>query len=80
MKKIIFFSWLFFQLLAIVYLWVILIITVFTQKSISEMINWEWWLLFIAVDLWSTKFFHGWNSPKKDDGSLPDLDPYDSHR
>ena len=31
-----------------------LVFSVFTGKQIKELLNWDWWVLFFAVDLWAT--------------------------
>jgi hypothetical protein len=32
-----------------------LIYSGFTSTPISELIQWEWWVLFLATDIWATQ-------------------------
>ena len=63
MKKIFVWGWIVANIVAILYLWFVLTYSTFTQKPVSDMINMNWWLVFILTDLWTTNFFDNLKFP-----------------
>jgi len=46
------------QLLLIAYLWCLLLYSLVSGTPIFEiLLNWQWWLVFFGLDMYSTKFF-----------------------
>jgi hypothetical protein len=55
-KSFFIYSWIFTQVIVIIYLWSILLYTAFTGTEIGKVIHWEWWTFLFMLDLWSAKF------------------------
>jgi len=56
MKKFLIIGWVAFQVIIVVYLWVCLGISIFTSNHITEIIDYNWWLFFFVLELWTTKW------------------------
>jgi len=44
------------QVIALIYLWGLIIYCPFTHTPISNLIDWQWWIFFFTLDLWTAKF------------------------
>lgn len=57
-KKYAIYAWILLQATVIAYLWTVLgVCAFFPDANINDYIQWEWWILFFTLDLWTYKFF-----------------------
>lgn len=66
LKKFFLFVFIAIQILAIFGLWGTAIYSAFTHKPISDYIDWQWWVFFFTLDLWTAKFFAEKNKQVKE--------------
>lgn len=57
LKKFLVIAFIAMQILVIIYLWSKLIYSIFASIPIGDLLDWQWWIFFFALDLWTAKFF-----------------------